>query len=624
MAEAVQQDLALASEFPAASREAWLKLVDGVLKGRPLERLASDTYDGVRIEPLYERASDARPVAARAAGVPWSVLQRVDHPDPARANAEALHDLENGATGLTLVCAGSINANGYGIDGSAAALARVLDGVELDAGITIDFNLSPETRDVVRHFAALVKARQLAPASVDLRASLNPLGGMAAAGGSDKRWSELAPAFAALVGELAGAGFRGPFAAADGRIIHNAGGSDVQELAFALASATAYLRALEASGIALDAARGMISFRLAADADQFLTVAKFRAIRKLWARVEQVCGLAPKRTYVAAETAWRMMTKRDPWVNILRTTLAVFSAGIGGADAIAVLPHTAALGLPDRFARRIARNTQLLLLEESNLAKVADPVAGSGAIEDLTDQLCRAAWALFQGIEQTGGVAAALEQGFIQDKVAAVRAERQAAVARRRDVLIGTSDFPNLAEAPVSVLDVKPVVAPLPSPATIRFAPLPRLRLAEPFERLREASDRVLAATGARPKVFLANLGTPAEFTARATFAWSFFETAGIEAVGNEGFPSVHAMAQPFAASGAAFACLCSTDQKYAEVAAKPSELTALAGARHLYLAGRPPQQDALRAAGVDTFIYAGCDAVATLQAAHDMLKTES
>ena len=189
----------------------------------------------------------------------------------------------------------------------------------------------------------------------------------------------MAPAFAALVGELVGLGFRGPFAVADGRIVHNAGGSEAQELAFTLGSAVAYLRALEAGGTPLDAARGMIYFRLAADADQFLTIAKFRALRKLWARVEQACGLAPKRAYVSAETAWRMMTQRDPWVNLLRTTIAVFSAGVGGADAIGALPHTAALGLPDGFARRIARNTQLLLLEESNLAKVSDPVAGSGA-----------------------------------------------------------------------------------------------------------------------------------------------------------------------------------------------------------------------------------------------------
>ena len=397
----------------------------------------------------------------------------------------------------------------------------MLDGVYLDAGVTIDFNVSPETRNIVRHFAALVRSRKIAPASVDMRGSINPIGGMAAAGGSDKPWRELAPSFAGLVGELAGNGFRGPFAVADGRVIHNAGGSEAQELAFAIASAIAYMRALEGSGVSLDAARRMIYFRLAADADQLLTIAKFRALRKLWARVEQACGLAPQPAFITAETAWRMMTKRDPWVNMLRTTIAAFSAGLGGADAITVLPFTAALGLPDRFARRIARNAQLLLLEESNLARVADPAAGSGGFEALTEQLCRAAWALFQEIESVGGAAEALAAGLIQAKVAKVRAERELAIAHRKDALTGVSDFPDLAEAPVKVLDVKPTAA-APYPATIKFEPMPRLRLAEPFERLRDASDGMLAKTGARPKIFLANLGTPADFNARASFRQEF------------------------------------------------------------------------------------------------------
>ena len=338
------------AEFPAATREQWLRLVDGVLKGAPFDkRLIAKTYDGLAIQPLYPRDADARPVAARAAGAAWSVMQRVDHPDPAAANEQALHDLENGATGLTLVCKGSLNANGYGLDSSLETLERALDGVYLDAGVVIDFNVAAETRDAAKNFAALAKRRGIDPKTVELRGSLNPLGHNAATGTAVRPWAELAPIFADLVRELADDGFRGPFAVADGRVIHNAGGSEAQELAFALASAVTYLRALEAGGIALDAARRMIYFRLAADADQFLSIAKFRAIRKLWARVEQACGLAPAPAYVAAETAWRMMTRRDPYVNILRSTVAVVAAGLGGADAITVLPFTAALGLPDRL-----------------------------------------------------------------------------------------------------------------------------------------------------------------------------------------------------------------------------------------------------------------------------------
>jgi len=613
------EDLAFANEFPAATREAWLKLVDGVLKGAAFEkRLVSRTYDGLTIQPLYSRVADARPVVGRAPGMPWTVMQRVDHPDPAAANAQALHDLEKGATGLTIVCKGSINANGYGLDSSLETLERVLDGIYLDAGVTIDFNVAAETRDAAKNFAALMKKRGIAPETVDMRAALNPLGHTAATGSTVRPWNELAPYFADLVKGLASEGFRGPFAVADGRVVHSAGGSEAQELAFALGCAVTYLRALEASGVPLDAARRMIYFRLAADADQFLSIAKFRAVRKLWARVEQACGLSPAPSYVSAETAWRMMTRRDPYVNMLRTTVAVFAAGVGGADAIAVLPFTAALGLPDSFARRLARNTQLVLLEESNLAKVTDPTAGSGVIENLTLQLCAAAWTLFQEIEKAGGAAAALEQGLIQSRVAATRTEREKNVARRRDALTGTSEFPDIHEAAVHVLDVVPQTTPK---TEARFAPLPRIRLAEPFEALRDASDRALAKTGARPKVFLANLGKLSDFTARTLYARNFFEAGGIEAISNDGFASREEMITAFKASDAKLVCLCSSDNVYDVAAVEAAAALKLAGAEHIYLAGRPGDlKDALKAAGVRDFIYVGCDVLATLRAAHDNL----
>jgi methylmalonyl-CoA mutase len=614
-------DVMLGGEFPAATRAQWLQLVEGALKGAPYDKLVARTYDDLAIEPLYPRAAGAAPIIGRPAGAAWTLMQRVDHPDPAAANAQALHDLENGATGLTLVFAGSVSANGYGLGTGAETLARVLDGVMLDAGIAVEFNLSPATRDAVRHFAALVKQRGLAPAAITMRASINPIGGFAASGTSPRPWDALAQGFAAMVRELADQGFAGPFAVADGRIIHNAGGSEAQELAFAIASAVQYLRALETSGVALDAARRMIYFRMTADADQFMTIAKLRALRKLWARIEEACGLAPKPTHVAAETAWRMLTRRDSAVNMLRNTVAVAAAGLGGADSITVLPHTATLGLPDPHARRIARNTQLVLLEESNLAKVADPVAGSGAIEDMTAKLCAAAWSQFQEIEAAGGAWAALERGLIQGKIAVVRAQRERAVARRKDTLTGTSDFPNLDETLPMVLDVAPVAAPKEATVALTTVALPRIRLAEPFERLRDASDRMLAETGARPKIFLANLGKLADFTARATFARNFFEAGGIAAVTNDGFASHDAMATAFMASGAKLACLCSSDAVYEAEAAEAA--LALAGAAHIYLAGRPRVQEAaFKAAGVGTFVFVGCDVLATLVAAHDILGT--
>jgi methylmalonyl-CoA mutase len=606
-----------AAAFPPATEEAWRGLVDAVLKGAPFARLESRTHDGLTIEPLYPRDASATALGGRRPGAAWAIMQRVDHPDPAAANAQALDDLENGATGLVLVFAGSVSANGFGLDPSPGTLTRALDGVDLTA-VAIDLNLSPATRHVVRDFAALVKARGIAPAKVDLRASINPIGGYAASGRGPRTWDELAPNFAAMVGALATAGFRGPFAVADGRIIHNAGGSEAQELAFALASAVAYLRALEAHGIALSAAREAIYFRLSADADQFLTMAKLRAARKLWARIEQACALTPKPVMIAAETAWRMMTKHDPYVNMLRTTIAVAAAGLSGADAITVLPHTAPLGLPDAFARRVARNTQLVLLEESNLARVGDPAAGSGALEAMTHELCTAAWSAFREIEQAGGVWAALETGLIQRHAAAVRAERERAVARRADILTGTNEYPNINEVLPAVLDVAPAALPKDD-AAVTAAALPRIRLAEPFEQLRNTSDKILAATGARPKVFLATLGKPADFNARANFAKNFFEAGGIEAVSSEEGPTPTAAASK--ASGATLACLCGSDKTYDREAEAAAAALKAAGARHIYLVGRPGEREAAyRSAGVQMFIYAGCDALAVLDAAHRLI----
>jgi methylmalonyl-CoA mutase len=366
----------------------------------------------------------------------------------------------------------------------------------------------------------------------------------------------------------------------------------------------------------------MIYVRLSADADQFLTMAKFRALRLLWARIEQSCGLAPKPLFIAADTAWRMLTQRDPYVNMLRATMATFSAGLGGANSITVLPHTLALGLPDPFARRVARNTQLVLLEESNLAKVSDPAAGSGGIETLTQQLCEAAWSLFQEIEKAGGVFASLEQSLIQCKVAATRAVREANIARRKEVLTGATEFPNLHEAHVAVLDAKPVVLAPYGEARFKFDALPPMRLAAPFERLRDRSDQLLKDRGSRPKVFLANLGTAADFTLRATFAKSFFETGGIEAVDSGGFTDPAALAAAFKASGAALACLCSSDMIYAEHATAAAKALQAAEAKHIYLAGRPGEQEAaLRAAGVSDFIFAGGDALAALEEACGLME---
>ena len=614
-------DLRLAADFAPATYDDWRKLVDGVLKGAPFEKLVSKTYDDLRIEPIYQRSRDAAPIAGRGSG-PWQIMQRIDHPDAASANAQALHDLENGANGLTLVFAGANGAYGFGLEPTAEAVEKVLEGVFIDAGIAIELQIGPQSRMAAIHIAEYVKRRGLDPTACDIRFGLDPIGACAVWGFSPYAWPEIVPAVTGAMKGLAAMGFKGPFAAADGRVIHDAGGSEVQELAFVLASGVAYLRALESAGVALEDAQGMIYARLSADADQFLSMAKFRALRLLWARIEQASGLAPKPLFIAADTAWRMLTQRDPYVNMLRATIATFAAGLGGADSINVLPHTLALGLPDPFARRAARNTQLVLLEESNLAKVADPAAGSGGIESLTRQLCEAAWPLFQEIEKAGGVFAALEQSLIQRKVGATRLVREANIAKRKEVLTGASEFPNLHEAQVSVLTAKPIALAPYGEVKIKFDALPPMRLAAPFELLRDKSDDLLKRSGARPKVFLASLGTPADFTARATFAKSFFETGGIEAIDTMGFNDPAALADAFKGSGAALACLCSSDKVYSALAADAAKALHAAGAKHIYLAGRPGElETALRAAGVMDFVFAGGDALVKLREAYRLLE---
>lgn len=612
--------LVLAAEFPATDAAEWRKLVDAALKGASFEkRLVSQTYDGIKVQPIYPRAAGARPVAGRAAGAPWTVMQRVDHPDAKTANKQALDDLENGATGLSLVLGGSLGGYGYGLDGSAETLTQVLDGVFLDAGIAIELDMSAQHREAVFNLASVLEKRGIDKAATQVRFGIDPLGAGLRNGALPQPWTQIASLIGTVVSGFGGQGFKGPFLVADGRVIHAAGGSEAQELAFVIASAVTYLRALNDGGIALDDARKAIYFKLAADADEFLTIAKFRALRKLWARVEQACGLTPRPAFVSAETAWRMMTARDPYVNMLRTTIAITAAGLGGADAITALPFTMARGLPDRFARRAARNQQLVLLEESNLYRVADPAAGAGGIEALTGDLAQSAWRLFQDIEKSGGAVAALESGLIQKNVASVRAARQAAIARRKDALTGTSDYPNLGEAKVDVLDV-PRVTVAPFVPVVPFEALPAMRLSEPFEALRDKSDATLAKTDARPKVFLATLGKLADFTPRAMFAKTFYEAGGIEALGNDGFKDQAAMVAAFKASGARLACLCGSDAVYAEQAANAANALREAGAI-VHLAGRPGELEAaLNEAGVKTFVFMGADVLSTLQASHDSL----
>lgn len=579
--------------FPTAGDADWRTRVEGVLKGKTVSALVGKTYDGIAVEPLYAAAPQAAltPAAQRR----WSVVQRVDDPDATAANAQALDDLGNGADGLQLVVAGGLGADGAGLP-AAAPLESLLSDIVIDAEVPVEIDALDGGVFAFR-LADFVIGQNFDLAATRIAFGIDPYGALARGGAAVD-----ATAIGARVRDLAARGFGGPFLVADARLIHAAGGSEAQELGYALAAALGCLRMLEIAGIPLAEARRYVSFRVAVDADEFLGVAKLRALRRLWASVEEQCGLPPVPVHIHAETAWRMMTRRDPDVNMLRATLAVFAAAVGGADRITVLPHTQALGLPDGFARRVARNTQLVLREEANLDKVADPAAGSGGFESLTDSLCEKGWEAFRGIEAAGGLEQALAGNSFRSAVAEVAAARAKNVARRKDGITGVSEFPALGEA-----------APPPA-AVAPEAPFAAHRLAEPYEALRDRSDALLASTGARPKTYLATLGSVAAFTPRATFAKNLFEAGGFEPAAHEGEDTPAGHAAAFRKSGAVAACLCSSDAVYAEQAEAVATALAQAGAKRIVLAGRPTDEAALRAAGVTDFAFAGGDVLALLQ----------
>ena len=345
------------NDFPEATLEMWRARVAAILKGESAEKLVSQTADGIRIEPLYQQIQGAR--AERAEHAPWTVMQRVDHPDGLKANAQALDDLENGAGGLCIV-------------NRDADVARILQDVALHA-----IHTRLEGGDgLAKAFATYVGKQPIDPARLHVSFGLNDDG---------------------LVKELVAQGFKGPFLEADGRVFHEQGASEAQELACVLEQIAGALRKFDQLS-----PEAIVGATLAANQDMFLTLAKFRAIRLLWARVLEASGVAHQPLRLHGETSRRMMARLDPHTNILRATAAVFGAGLGGTDTFTVLPFSIAQGLPNAFARRMARNTQLILLEESHLWRVADPASGSGYVESLTHDLCERAWTIFQGIEKTG------------------------------------------------------------------------------------------------------------------------------------------------------------------------------------------------------------------------------
>lgn len=596
------------------SRQRWRSAVAGVLTKStrrdpadlppdPERLLDSPTYEGFPIRALYT-SLDALPEQPLPGD--WPYVRGADARRDVRSGWKVAEEFPvagqkavsdgNGAVLVALTEGVSALVLRVGPDSVAPAeLDRLLEGVFLD--------LVPIVLDAGADVAAAAVAvlALLADMDDDRRARLSidfgadPL----TARLSDRSASHIADVVATAAKVT---GFEGGVRAitVDGPALHNLGASASWELAAVVAAGVAYLRLLTTGGLAAPDALRQISFRLAADDDQFMTIAKIRALRRLWARVAEVVGEPDAgAARVHAVTSMPMMAQRDPWVNMLRTTVAAFGAGVGGADTVLVQPFDAAIpgGLPGTapsFARRIARNTQLLILEESHLGRVLDPAGGSWFVEDLTGQLAEHAWAYFQQIEANGGFADGIE--FITTQIAEIRDRRADDINHRRTALTGVNEYPNLGEPPLPQHD---------SSSTIQ-------RYAAGFEALRDRSDAYLEKTGSRPKVLLMPLGPLAEHNIRATFATNLLASGGIQAV-NPGSVDSADVAEAVSAAGTrSVAVICGTDARYGSEAAGVVEAARRAGVSRVLLAG-PDKAVADADPKPDGYLTAGIDAVDAL-----------
>lgn len=617
----------LAGDFPAVEMAQWRAAVDRALSRDPdalsaaerealfNRKLVTQTYDGIAIQPLY-RPDDApatrlglvgRGVIAAAANGGgthpggWDVRSRVQlEGDGAATAVRARGELEGGASSLLLETAG--------FDADVDLLDRALDGVHLD--------LAPVVLDSGDRFgawgralAALWQRRGIAPAAGG-NLGADPLGHLARCADWPRatRLLDECRELAREVGDHAGIAS----VVADATPYHEAGGSDVEELGCALATGVEYLRLLVGAGLDVDTALARIELRLAATSDQFLTIAKLRAARLAWDRIAAVAGAGAARPSLAlhAQMSRAMQTRYDPWVNLLRGTVACFAAGIGGATAVTVDPFDAvSRGTASHLGSRMARNTQAVVIDEAHVGRVVDPAGGCWYVESLTEAVAEHAWSWFQEIETHGGMLAALREGVVQRRIAATWQKRQRNIARRRDPITGVSEFPNIAEE-------------IPAPAAAATAPagLPVVRYAAEFEALRERADAVARQRGARPAVFLATLGPLAEHTPRASFCKNLFEAGGFATL-SAGTVDAESVAEHYRASGAAMACLCGSDERYAAEAEAVARALRAAGARRIYLGGAVESlRERLVASGVDEFVVMGCDAVEVLQRAHATL----
>jgi methylmalonyl-CoA mutase len=578
------------------------------LPAEPEQLLETATYEGFPVRALYT-ALDEHPEQALPGHWPYT------------RGGDATRDVLSGWKVLE-----SFPLTGQGVDeGNSAVLGALTEGVSAlslrvgDGGVPVDeldrllegvfLELVPLVVEAGSDFAGAANAVTALVAALpdERRASLSiDLGADPLTAGLT---GAPAPALGDVVSVATGlTDYRGGVRAitVDGPALHGLGANAAWELAGAIAAAVEYARTLTAAGLSVPDALRQISFRFAADDDQFMTIAKFRVARQLWARVAEVAG-APDAgaATVHAVSSLAMMAQRDPWVNMLRCTLAAFGAGVGGADTVLVHTFDAAIpggaaGVAPSFSRRIARNTQLLLLEESHLGRVLDPAAGSWFVEDLTESLAQQAWSHFQDLESRGGFGAAKDH--LVEQIGEVAARRLDDIAHRRTSLTGVNEFPNLGEAPLVTGE-----SGAESPAAVR-------RYAAGFEALRDRSDAYLDKQGRRPRVLLLPLGPLAEHNIRTSFAANLLASGGIETV-NPGTVDAAGVAAAVAEAGSpTVAVICGTDARYGSEVSGVVEAAHVAMVEHVCLAG-PEKAVGDATHRPDDYLTAKIDAVEALSA---------
>lgn len=614
-------ELSLAADFDTPTRADWEREVLKVLnrrrpEGRELgieqayQRLTSHTVDGIEIQPLYT-AADApgdlgypgvapftRGTTVRT-GDPedgWKIAQLHEDPDVATTRRAVLDDLERGASAVWV----RVDPDAVPVD----ALGAVLADVQLDLA---PVHVSSHTDQVAaaKALLALFDGAGTSPGTLSGTLGVDPIG-LAAQHGTTPDLDVVAE-----IADLARPYENVRPVVVDAGIFHNAGAGDVQELAYALGAGTEYVRALITAGLSPDEAFGAIAFRVSATTDQFLTIARLRALRTLWSRVGEVIGVTEsKRGAVQhAVTSLRQISRDDPYVNVLRATLACFAAAAGGAETQTVLPLDTAIGLPNELSRRIARNIQVVLAEESNIGRVNDPAGGSFYVENLTSQLCEQAWALFGSLDDQG-FAAAVADGTVAAQIADTVEARRALLATRKLPLTGVSMFPDHTEGRLERT---------PRPEAPTLGGLVPVRDARVFEELRDRSAAA-ATAGHPPTVLLACLGARRDFGAREAFTSNLFHVGGISTVVAEG-ATPDDFARQLVEAGTSIAVLCSSAKVYAGQGLEVVRALRDAGATRVLIAGQLKELGAEDTSSIDGNVFDGMDVVDLLTTTLDMLE---